>query len=102
MINTSNVSQGNNSTFNVSQGNNCYTAHFFPWCMASVGYNIIYRVMIQCQIELNIKHTLMVEPCSISWQYIMKHLKYVTKDYIAMHTILFKLKMALFFSSLVV
>ena len=44
----------------------------------------------------------MVEPCSISWQYIMKQLEYVTKDHIAMHTILFKLKMALFFSSLVV
>ena len=34
----------------------------------------------------------MVEPCSISLQYIMKQLEYATKGHIAMHKILFKLK----------
>ena len=34
--------------------------------------------------------------------YISKQLEYVTKDHIVTHTILFKLKMALFLSSLVV
>ena len=29
---------------------------------------------------LNIKHTLMVEPCSISLLYITKQLEYVTND----------------------
>ena len=37
--------------------------------------------------------------CSISQQYIMKHLEYVTKDHIAMRTILFKLETALFLSN---
>ena len=58
--------------------------------------------MIQYQTELHIKHTLTVEPCRISCQYITKQLEYVTKDHIAMHTILNKLKMTLFFSFLVV
>ena len=44
----------------------------------------------------------MVEPCGISQQYITKHLEYVTKDHIAMHTIVFKLKTALFLRFLVV
>ena len=57
--------------------------------------------MIQYKTELNIHHTLMVEPCSIRWLYITKQLEYVTKDHVATHTILFKLKMALFFISLV-
>ena len=35
-------------------------------------------------------------------RYITKQLEYVTKDHIAMHTILFTLKTALFFSVLVV
>ena len=48
------------------------------------------------------KHTLTVEQYSISRQYITKQLEYVTKDHIAMHTILFILKTALFFSFLVV
>ena len=34
--------------------------------------------------------------------YITKQLEYVTKDHLAMHSILFKLKMALFISFLVV
>ena len=38
----------------------------------------------------------------ISWLYNMKQLGYVAKDHIAMHTILFRLKTALFFNSLVV
>ena len=53
-------------------------------------------------LELNIKHTLIVEPGSISRYYITKQLEYVTKDHIATHTILFKHKMALFFSFFVV
>ena len=44
----------------------------------------------------------MVETCGISQQYITKHLEYVTKDHIAMHTIVFKLKTALFLRFLVV
>ena len=35
-------------------------------------------------------------------QYITKQLKYITKDHLAMNTILNKLKMALFFSFLVI
>ena len=63
---------------------------------------IIYSVMIQYSTELNIKSTLLVEPCIISQLYITKQLEYVTKEHIAMHTILFKLKTALFFNFLVV
>ena len=37
----------------------------------------------------------------ISNKHISKQLKYITKDHIAMCTILFELKMVLFFSSLV-
>ena len=48
------------------------------------------------------KSTLLVESCIISQLYFTKQLEYVTKDHIAMHTILLKLKMALFFSFLVV
>ena len=40
----------------------------------------------------------MVEPSSINWQYITKQLEYINRDHIATHTILFNLKMALFFS----
>ena len=40
----------------------------------------------------------MLEPCSISQQCIKKQLEYVTKDHIAIHTILFEFKMALFCS----
>ena len=40
----------------------------------------------------NIKHTLMVEPCSISRKDITKQLEYVTKDHIATHALLFKQK----------
>ena len=43
-----------------------------------------------------------MEPCIISQLYITKQLEYITKDHLAMHTILFKLKTALFFSLLVV
>ena len=52
--------------------------------------------------ELNIKSTLLVEPCIISQLYITKQLEYVTTDHLAVHTILFKLKMALFFTFLVI
>ena len=52
--------------------------------------------------ELNIKSTLLVEPCIICQLYITKQLEYVTKDHLAMHTILFKLKTVLFFSFLVI
>ena len=34
----------------------------------------------------------MVEPSSIGTNYILKQLEYVTKDLIAMHTMLFKFK----------
>ena len=40
----------------------------------------------------NIKHTLMVEPCSISRKDITKQLEYVTKDHVATHALLFKQK----------
>ena len=43
-----------------------------------------------------------MEPYIISQLYITKQLEYFTKDYLAMHTILLKLKTALFFSFLVV
>ena len=49
--------------------------------------------------DINITHTLMVEHQLAAY---CKQLEYVTKDYIAMSSVLFKLKMALFFSSLVV
>ena len=48
------------------------------------------------------KNTLTVEQCSIGHLYITKQLEYVTKDHIAIHTILNKLKTTLFFSFLVV
>ena len=48
------------------------------------------------------KSTLLVEPCIASQLYITKQLEYVTKDHLAMHAILFKLKTALFFSFLVI
>ena len=55
--------------------------------------------MIQCYTELHIKHTLTVDnAASVTSTYITKQLEYITKDYIAMYTILFMLKMALFFS----
>ena len=38
------------------------------------------------------KSTLLVEPCIISQLYITKQLEYVTKDYLAMHTIFLNLK----------
>ena len=63
---------------------------------------IIYDVMIQYYTELNIKSTLLVKPCIISQLYITEQLEYATMDHLAMHTILFQLKMALFFSFLVV
>ena len=63
---------------------------------------IIYSVVIQYLTELNIKSTLLVEPCIISQLYFTKQLEYVTKDHIATHTILFKFRTALFFSFLVV
>ena len=44
----------------------------------------------------------MVEPYIISQLYITKQLEYITKDRLATHTIIFKLKTALFFSFLVV
>ena len=44
----------------------------------------------------------MVEISSISQLYATEQLEYVTKHHIAMHTILFKLKKALFLSILVV
>ena len=42
--------------------------------------------------------TLMVEPYSIIQQHIMKQLEYVTKDPIAMYTILFELKIKWLYS----
>ena len=54
--------------------------------------------MIEHQIHRTKHKTyLMVKPCSISWHYITKQLEYVTKYHLAAHTILFKLKTALFF-----
>ena len=61
------------------------------------------RSYLQCNnTVLSIKSTLLVEPCIISQLYITNQLEYVTKDHLATHTLLFKLKMALFFSFLVV
>ena len=37
-----------------------------------------------------------MEPCSINHQYITKQLEYITKDHIATHTILNKLKTTLY------
>ena len=52
---------------------------------------IIYSVWYSIKKELN-KNSLLVEPCSISWHYIMKQLEYSTKDHIVMYTILLNLK----------
>ena len=55
---------------------------------------------IRVRYEIRVRYT--TEPYIVSQLYITKQLEYVTKDHLATHTILFKLKTALFFSFLVV
>ena len=65
---------------------------------------IIYSVMITVLKRTKHKHTLMVEPCSINQQFIMKQIEYIIKDHIliATHTlILLTTGIASFFSLLV-